>query len=271
MLTFTDEELVADAQTYGTRTAWKLGSPQKYSLVHRSRKHLKSRCTEEMGPKQGPFFAGYEVYIYRFEDGSLYVGLTSAPARRHCFHLTRGVVREKRMSWKLRVVGRRMRMADAAETEKRWITLARSKGKALLNKSDGGEIGGILRAYKYSYAEVLAAAKACSSLSDFRSRSQAVYHFMYVRGLAAAIRTEMGWDVSRPVRKWTLEKCRAEAAKHAHPSDWKRASRSSYSIAQSRGWLVGISKDVGHVKKRKPKAARVATTSTIKCTYQERK
>jgi hypothetical protein len=106
MISASDDEIVADAQAYPTRTAWKAGSPRYYCLVHRKRRHLKERCTAWMGPPQGPRYAGYEIYIYRFADGDIYIGLTSSSSRRHCFHRTVGVVAKKGLPWRVRVLVR---------------------------------------------------------------------------------------------------------------------------------------------------------------------
>lgn len=250
MVKVTDADLVADAQSYPSRTAWKKGSPQYYSLVCRQRHHLKARCVELMGPPQGPRYAGYEVYIYRFSDGCLYIGITSVPARRHCFHRTVGLVAKKGLPWKLKTVGRGLRMVDATETEKRWIALAKAKGRRLLNRSDGGELGGISRKHKYTYDDVLKAAQLCESLSEFRQRHPAVYQFMYARSMAAQVRAARGWVVSRPVRKWTFVRCFAEARTYQFSSDWKRASKVSYSIAQQRGWLPAITAELFPMTKK---------------------
>ena len=133
-------------------------------------------------------------------------------------------------------------MGDAVATEKRWIALAKSKGRELLNRSPGGEIGGLMRQHKYTLFDVLAAAKGCASLSDFRAKHPAIYQFMYARSMSVEVRAACGWTVSRPVRKWTFENCLQEALRHSSTAKWKRANASSYSVAHGRGWLPEINK-----------------------------
>ncbi len=218
-----------------------------------------------MGPPQGPRYAGYELYVYRFSDGCLYIGITSNPSRRHCHHRTVGLVGQKGLPWRMRTVGRRMRMIDAITAEKRLISLAQTKGRALLNKSAGGEIGGIARVGKYSFNEVLRAAENHSSLSEFRAACPAICQFMYSRGMSEQIRNLRGWSVSRPVRKWSFERCVEEAKRHRFVSDWKRQSPASYSVAQQRGWLPLIKKTLFPLTKKEAMANSVRTFEIGHC------
>lgn len=75
----TDDELIADAKKYETRSEWGTKSNVNREVVMKQRRHILEACTAHMLPPAGPGYRQHQVYCYDFADGSIYDGLTCRP------------------------------------------------------------------------------------------------------------------------------------------------------------------------------------------------
>lgn len=244
MAEVTDEELVADARRFKTRTAWGLGSTKNRAEVMTNRRHLISACTAHMEPPAGPGYRQHQVYRYDLSDDSVYVGLTCRPKRRHDTHLIEGPVSQKLkrgISHTLTIVGEKLTPLEARKLEIELIERLRKEGKLLLNLTGGGELA-CLRS-RFSYESVLAASQGCTSRFQFHERHGSEYRAAKKYGWLDRLAAERGWPAHSNYRH-TYESCLAQARKHGGGRAWAKADPTSYCAASKRGWLIEINRQL---------------------------
>lgn len=244
MAEVTDEELVADARRFKTRTAWGLRSTKNRAEVMVNRRHLIPTCTAHMELPAGPGYRQHQVYRYDLSDGSLYVGLTCRPKRRHDTHLVEGPVSRKLkrgISHALTIVGEKLTPSEARKLEIELIEQLRREGRPLLNLTGGGELA-CLRS-RFSYESVLAASQGCTSRFQFHERHGSEYRAAKKYGWLDRLAAERGWPAHSNYRH-TYESCLAQARKHGGGRAWAKADPTSYCAASKRGWLIEINRQL---------------------------
>ncbi len=246
----TDEMIAADALQFKTRTQWKTRG-KYYQHCRLYRKEDMERFTAHMDAPCGPYRSGYEIYAYEFSDNCVYAGLTCRSKSRERDHEYEGPVAEHSAKTGLvpnkRVLESGIGPDQARIAEIQAIRCYRASGWTVLNKKDGGELGGFKKP-KYDYAKVLELAKSSGvdCISKFQRLSpecDSAYNWCVLNGMTGCLKKDMGWPEHKD-HKWTKEKVIAEASKYSSVKEWRKANVASYGAAQSLGLLKFIRKNV---------------------------
>lgn len=192
-----DDELVARASQFKSRTEWYAGTKGgDYQYVRIYRPHLIEACTAHMGLPGGFRYQNYEVYVYDFGEAA-YIGLTGLPKVRHYGHTEKGPVAEWTKAGKIaefKVIKSGLWALEAGRLEKELIAEYKAAGRAMLNKTGGGELS--LRFSLISYGHVLDVASGCKSLGDFLKVSRRLYQAAWRNDWLDALIVDCGWTAS---------------------------------------------------------------------------
>lgn len=246
----TDEMITADTLQFKTRTQWKVHG-KHYRHCNLYRKEDLERFTAHMDAPCGPYRSGYEIYAYEFSDNCVYAGLTCRSKSRARDHKDEGPVNEH--SAKTGLVPNKIVLESglgpdqARIAEIQAIKHYRASGWTVLNKRDGGELGGYKRP-KYDYAKVLDMARSSGAdcVSQFYRLSpecDGAYTWCLRNAMIDRLKKDMGWPDHRD-HKWTKEKVIAEASKYSSVKEWLKANAASYGAAQNLGLLKFIRKNI---------------------------
>jgi predicted GIY-YIG superfamily endonuclease len=246
-LTVSDEELVEGAKKYQSRTEWWKGALRQYVEVTRNRRHLLDRCTAHMDPPAGGHHRAHQVYEYIFDDGTVYLGLTCRPRRRHDAHQEMGPVFQKIKSgvgWRLDILAEKLLAMEAKKMEIDLIAQRKASGITVLNKTRGGELAGL--ASRFTFEQCLAASRECKSRFDFHEKREAEYYASKKYGWYEEIVRVNGWPKRiKSGSKWSLEICSNIAKSYGSVPAWSTGNKPSYAMAGKRGWLPTIKKLIG--------------------------
>lgn len=206
------------------------------------------------------------LYGVFFEDGFIYLGITDNLKRRFTGHLRdrySSVARHVKVCtrYELRTLLEGLSKAEAKALEQEFIAEYREAGRALLNRTRGGEVGGtsIIWTYEACYAE----ASKYQTLVAWIKTSVGSYSAAHKHGWVAQLKDEIKFDAPRKVEsKWTFDLCRARAQKCSGRSDWQyRSNDGSYAAAKRQGWRDQIALEVfgsgtkrGHSKSKRSRA-----------------
>ena len=184
-----------------------------------------------------------KIYVYEFEDGYAYVGLTFNTAQRNSSHLTK----DSPVSRHIKQTGAKhifkelttlLPIEKARQSEKYYIQKYKKEGWKMLNIKKGGEIGG---GYVHEKEECREAASLCSSRVEFEKRFSTLAKYARAHGWMDEICTHM----PRLQSDHTKEECRQEALKYCKRVDFCKYGKMFYDYALKRGWMDEI---CGHMQ-----------------------
>ena len=136
------------------------------------------------------------VYLYEVSDGSVYIGLTKNIDLRDKAH--RGLMQNSGKSSlreycllngleipKPKILESGLTVTEAQVSERKWIREFKNKGVNVINKTGGGEIGGLpFFAYECkSKEDIVKEASKYKNREDVKKRNQLLYYFIKKNGL----------------------------------------------------------------------------------------
>lgn len=151
-----------------------------------------------------------KVYVFEFDDGYAYVGLTYKPSRRQWQHLNEEGspvfkhFHDKEQRFTFKVLSDWLRQKEAQEFEDKMINEYASKGWIMLNSKKGGALGAA-REWLYSLDELLEEGKKYKQRTEFRKKSPAKYAFAYEHGLLDIVCAHMPKKY-HPSPKWSIKR-----------------------------------------------------------------
>ena len=129
-----------------------------------------------------------KIYVFEFEDGYAYVGLTYKPSRRQWQHLNEKDspvfkhTKDKSSSFVFKVLSDWLHQKEAQEFEDKMINEYACKGWKMLNTKRGGALGSA-REWLYDLEELLEEGLKYKTRTEYRKGSPAKYAFAYEHGL----------------------------------------------------------------------------------------
>lgn len=129
-----------------------------------------------------------KIYVFEFEDGYAYVGLTYKPSRRQWQHLNEKDspvfkhTKDKSSSFVFKVLSDWLHQKEAQEFEDKMINEYACKGWKMLNSKRGGALGSA-REWLYDLEELLEEGLKYKTRTEYRKGSPAKYAFAYEHGL----------------------------------------------------------------------------------------
>ena len=226
--------VIAEGRKYDTREDFFKGSCGAY--LHAQRHGLLDEACAHM-MKRGNRMKR-KIYVYEFEDGYAYVGLTFNTSLRNSSHLTK----DSPVSRHIKQTGAKhvfkelttlLPVEEARQSEKYYIQKYKKEGWKMLNIKKGGEIGG---GYVHEKEECREAASLCSSRVEFEKRFSTFAKYARAHGWMDEICAHM----PRLKSVHTKEECRKEALKYNKRVDFHKYSRKHYDYALKQGWLDEI-------------------------------
>lgn len=209
-----------------------------------NRRHLIPVAFEHMELPSSPVSDSYVVYTYLFSDNSLYFGLTCNVGRRHRSHMSDA---NSPVFCKLNSGGTIASFSitglftakEAGALEAALIAEYRQKKDfVVLNTKNGGEFGSICLRHAWTYSELIACARLCSSRTEFTDKNKSAAKFAKEEGLYEQIVAQMGWP-RHTGHVWTLDKCVTDARRFEYHSDWVKDGKGYYA-AMKHGWLTQV-------------------------------
>lgn len=141
------------------------------------------------------------VYVYEFNNNVAYVGLTNDLKRRHNQHMGNKSmfgVQENDAVYRYctdnaipfvepKILEDKLSINEARKKEREWINFYKKHGWYMLNKTNGGEIGGCcLKSSKVNDKEfILSEAKKYKSMAEIRKKNRTLYNRIYKQNLNA--------------------------------------------------------------------------------------
>lgn len=148
-----------------------------------------------------------KIYVFEFEDGYAYVGLTYKPSRRQWQHLNEKDspvfkhTKDKSTSFVFKVLSDWLHQKEAQVFEDKMINEYASKGWKMLNTKRGGALGAA-RGWLYDLEELLEEGLKYKTRTEYRKGSPAKYAFAYEHGLLDIVCAHMP-KFSHPPLIWT--------------------------------------------------------------------
>ena len=188
---------------YKTKKEFREGSPGCYS---HAAKHgfLDELC------KGMEVLGNYDlrrVYVFEFNDGYAYVGLTFNPNRRQWQHLNEEEspvfkhFHNEEKGYIFKVLSDWLRQKEAQAFENQMINEYANNGWKMLNSKKGGALGSA-REWLYSLDELMEESEKYNYRSEFRKGSPAKYAFAYEHGLLDIICAHMPKRYKPAPPKW---------------------------------------------------------------------
>lgn len=207
---WTPDQIAEEAKKYSSRSEFEKRSRGAYKAAHRQ--GLLDAVCGHMRRKGHRFKRA--IYVYEFDDKSVYVGLTNDYDRRHRQHMLfskRIIEKAKRFDYKLIRNDNWMRPELAAREEARLLRFYSRRGWQLINFSRPGSIGGSFR--KWTPAALSAEVRKYRTLSDFQQQSRGAYHAAWKSGVLNSISVGLK-RLKQPNGTWTRTSILREARKY---------------------------------------------------------
>ena len=188
---------------YKNKKAFREGSPGCYSHA------VKHGFLEELcnGMDVLGNYNLRKVYVFEFNDGYAYVGLTFKPSKRQWQHLNEKEspvykhFHDKEQGFVFKVLSDWLRQNDAQAFEDKMINEYANNGWKMLNTKKGGGLGSA-REWIYSLDELMEESEKYNYRSEFREGSPAKYAFAYEHGLLDIICAHMPKRYKPAPPKW---------------------------------------------------------------------
>jgi len=183
------------------------------------------------------------IYVYKFDDNSVYVGLTYNINKRNVQHLNcdksqvfRYIKKTKLIPILEQLTGY-INVHEAKIKEKDFINFYKNNNYKILNKMKSGGIGStkLIWTKKMCLEEAL----KYNVRSEFQKHSSAAYNSSYKNGWLDETCSHM-IQRKKPKGYWTKEKCYEESRKYKTKTDFKLGSCSAYKYSCINKWLNEI-------------------------------
>ena len=180
------------------------------------------------------------IYVYEFEDGYAYVGLTYDLKNRNYHHLNdkRSSVyrhlKNKNIKYELIELTDFVEKSKAQELEKDFYLKYVENGWNMLNAAKTGALGG--NTLKWTKEIVKFEALKYKSKSEFKLKSSSAYIAARKNNWLNDITSHM-IIIRNSNNHWTKENIKIEALKYKSKSEFKLKSRGAHYKAYRMGWL----------------------------------
>lgn len=238
---WTKENCWKEASKYQLKSDFKNGCGSAYLIANRQG-WLDEICTHMA-------FVGNRfqrcVYQIKFNDGSIYIGLTFDPQQR----LKEHKLSTKQLTKKFEqydyefIVSDFMNAKSAALEEIRLIKEAYLYGMNVLNRNRGGALGGA-KEYWIKDRCRNTALKFKTKIA-LKSEYPGCYKKIIQEGWMDELSGHMNTIRKGKKRIWTKGRCQDEAIKYLCRNDFAKMSKNAYSAAHRYGWLDEICSHMG--------------------------
>ena len=183
------------------------------------------------------------IYVYEFEDGYAYVGLTYNLNNRNNRHLSDKKssvykhLKGRDIKYKLNKLTDFIEKSKAQELEKYFHLKYLENGWNMLNVAKTGALGGIT--LKWTYEKVKMEAFKYKSKSEFKLKSSSAYIAARKNNWLNDITDHM-IIIRKSSNYWTKENVEIEALKYNSKSEFKSKSRGAHYKAYRMGWLNDV-------------------------------
>lgn len=201
---------------YKNKKEFREGSPGAYS--HAAKHGFLDEVCKDM--EVLGHWGKRKIYVYEFEDGYAYVGLTDNLDRRNYqhFHGNSPVGRHFRKTgadYEWKIISDWLTKEEAKIREDEMINVYASKGWKMLNRKKGGSLGGGLREPLYKMDELKAAASTCIQRVEFRRKYPSMYEFLLRHNIKEEVLGHLPAHYFKPLY-WTDERLQAEVEKYGY-------------------------------------------------------
>jgi len=176
------------------------------------------------------------IYVYEFDDNSVYVGLTYDIKERDRTHHIRGTINEKIKTnkYKLKQLTEYINIEESKKLEGIYIEMYKNKGYKILNIAKHGSVGSISI---WDYDKCKNDALKYKGRFEFQKKSPSAYIMAWKSGWLNELCHHMN-----PLKKmWTSkEKCQEESLKYKTKTDFRKKSNGAYSSSLKNKWLDEI-------------------------------
>lgn len=229
--TYWNRELVEQEiknKGYKNKKEFREGSPGAYS--HAAKRGFLDEVCKDM--EVLGHLGKRKIYVYEFEDGYAYVGLTDNLDRRNYQHLNDGVSpvgkhykkTGARYEWK--IISDWLTKEEAQIYEDEMINAYAEEGWKMLNTKKGGSLGGGQREPMYSMEELKAAVATCTRRVEFRRKFPSMYEFLLRHHLKEEVLGHLPQFYMPPIY-WTDERLKDLVEQCGHDRQ-KLRERSSF-------------------------------------------
>ena len=252
---------------------WTKEECHKEALKHESRSGFKKACSggyiraridgflDEICSHmtlKGNYYFRY-VYVFEFQDNHVYVGLTYNINKRYNEHINYSNntsvykhIQKTNSEYKFIIITETpINSEDAQILEHKTIEKYRNNGWEILNKGKTGKgsssLGLTPKWTKEKCAEI---SSKYNYISDFIENDKNAYYAARKNGWLTELCSNM--INKRFTTEFTKEKCKNEALKYQHKTDFKKNSTNYYEAARRYMWLDEICSHM-EFKKREPK------------------
>jgi predicted GIY-YIG superfamily endonuclease len=179
----------------------------------------------------------YSMYSYIFDDGAIYIGITRDPEGRHKSHSCdkRSPVfmyyETHKINYKYQILHTNMNAALAKKMEKNCISEARLSQLKVLNKDNGGGLGGHAEWSKDILKEIF---QRYTSVSEILKEEPRAYKTATNRGLLK----ELSAHMTKKRITWDLQKCRESAKSYINCRTWQKKGKGSVQFVRKQNLNV---------------------------------
>jgi predicted GIY-YIG superfamily endonuclease len=144
------------------------------------------------------------VYIYKFSENIVYIGLTFNLKKRDKDHRRKGSVYKYGFENNVQIP-EPIQLTDyidfsmASQIECELIEEYKKNGFHIINKMKGGGLGGMVRTVNISKEKCLEKAKLCKNITEFKQKYYSLYTFSCQNGFENEIREILYFDKKRKV------------------------------------------------------------------------
>ena len=184
------------------------------------------------------------VYVYKFENNTVYVGrtLTTRQKERHHQHSKDRVGKYAKQHHitmpRMEIIEENLTLKEGLEREDYWIKWFERQGYNILNKAKTGVGSGSLGAIscgKWNYETCYQEAKKHKTRGEFRKASSRAYKIALINGWI----NDYTWfvEIKKPNGYWTYEHCYKEAKKYKTRGEFQKNCKGAYNRSRQNGWI----------------------------------
>jgi len=180
------------------------------------------------------------IYVFEFNDGTAYVGLSWNPAARHDQHVQEKSATGKKIiegvPYKFSVVTEFLDSTSAVVAEAHWAQKMIDQGWTLLNIRKTGSLGSSIESWTPEL--IMKVAKEFRKRTNFARFSYA-YHAAKKLGILEEACAHMD-ELQKPHGYWNKERVAAEAKKYKTRTDFMNGNSAAYSKAKDMNWVDDV-------------------------------
>jgi len=245
---WTNEKCVIEALKYNKRSQFKRYSCGAYVACKRHG-WLDNVCShmKHIGNRFNRL-----VYVYEFDDKSVYIGLTfdiNERDKKHKRDRRSSVykhIKKTNLTPKL-TYSKFMNIEDAKKTEALTIEKYKDQEFTILNISKAGGVGGGY--LKWTFEKCKEEALKCKTRKEFYKKSNSAYNSARRYGWMDEVCSHMPKENKYKKGYWTRERCEEEVKKYKARDEIYKKSPGAYMAMIRNGWLNII---CSHLKTKKP-------------------